>query len=697
MPTRELAYASVRVYAAGHGDPILIDPGLAWYDVIGPDGFRAGTPEVNARGLPLTQWVDGVGLCPRAFPIPQDSRFSQGTASGGTWEERQIATGRNTYRLNQIDTANTVTSWSWTFTSQAHPANPQFAFSLILPDTPSDWDYATYPPFIRVEVGASYGVELSKDGTSLVRFVAGSWRWVADLPNPPRAAGYSDGEEVWLWFRVLRGQVAISFDFGRSYTLYAPAGESLSIPAGHVVLRGRGGAVTGGLHQLKTFEGDWDSSVKHLERPRVSATETFGGSRYDGSVAFTDLGDPAARLAQYRVTLSPAETSGTLWDWYDSPTLYAAQVRIAPVVQTLGSDYTTPWDDDLWSIRISKPVALSGTSATVVFRVPAFEANELEGYRWRKVEILTGYHLSDGSDEVYTSLVGYLEEWSAEWSDEFEQWVITWKVANASARFRRNPWGPFRQVVLAGQTPNAAADEILYWHGLNSSYRSWHVAGSLGVIDPGAPESPCELTHPTELPWETLERIFAERFLEVGVADDGTFFTLPKDYAGGSVTMTYHGGDPDGGDDERNRPARISRRTDYKESYTAALVYGTDANGQFVFATAYDSDAETNVASPRFSQWRECILKEIPGTPSGAYLVGHCQALAQERFPLHAEADVVVPVDPRRSRREKVALYGYEGGDIADGEEFVILTLEHAWEAGKGLTALSTQAGLRRL
>ncbi|MGV3723019.1 MAG: hypothetical protein ACO1SX_19135, partial [Actinomycetota bacterium] len=678
-------------------DPIVIDPGLIWYDVIGSDGFLAGLPEVNASGLPLTQYIEGVGLCSRAFMFPQDSRLSHGTDDGGSWEEREIATGRAAYRMNQTDSANSLTSWSWTFNSQAHPANPQFAFSLILPDTPTDWDFDTYPPFVRVEVGESYGVEFNKDGTSLVRYLADAWRWVADLPTPPRGAGFTDGEEIWLWFRVLEGQVAVSFDYGRSYALYSPPGEAVVIPAGHVVLRGRGGCVTGGLHQLKTFEGDWDSPGKNLERLRITATETFEGSRYSGSVAFTDLGNPLARQAQYRATLSPVPISGTLWDWYSSPVLRAVQVRIAPTVQTIGSDYTTPFDDDLVSIRISKPVALSGTTATVVFHVPAHEENSLEGYRWRKVELITGYHLSDGTDEVYTSLVGYVEEWSAEWSDELELWTVTWKIANASARFRRNPWGPFRQVCLAGQTPNAAADEILYWHGLNSSYRDWHAAGSGGVIDPGAPESPCELTNPTELPWETLERIFAERFLEVGVADDGTFFTLPKDYAGGSVTMTYHGGDPDGGDDERNRPSRISRRTDYKESFTAALVYGVDANGQFVFATAYDSEAETNVASARFSQWRECVLKEIPGTPHGAYLVGHCQALAQERFPLHAEADLVVPVDPRRSRRERVALYGYGGGDIPDGTEFVILTLEHTWEAGKGLTALSTQAGLRRI
>lgn len=697
MPTRDLPYASVRVYNPGHGDPILIDPGLAWYDVISPEGWRAGTPEVNASGYPLTEFIDGIGVVPRAFMVPQDSRYSDGAANGGAWEERQIATGRNTYRLNQIDTADTVTSWSWTFTSQDHPADPGFAFSLILPDTPPNWDFDTYPPFIRVEVGESWGVQFAKDGTFLMRFVSGAWRWVSDLPSPGRAVGYADADEVWLWFRVIRGKICISFDFGRSYALYCPEGETVTIPAGEVVLRGRGGAVTGGLHQLRTYEGDWESSLKYLERIRVGAVETFAGSRYDGSVAFTDLGDSLAQIAQYGVTFTPVAITGTLWDWYTSPALYAAQVRIAPVTQTIGSTYTTPWDEELWSVHISKPVRLDGSTATIVFRVPAFEANSLEGFRWRKVEIITGYHLSDDTDEVYTSFVGYLEEWSAEWSDEFELWTVTWKVANASARFRRNPWGPFRQVVLAGQTPNAAADEVLYWHGLNSTYRDWHIWGSIGVIDNGAPESPCELANPTELPWETMERIFSERFLELGVADDGTLFTLPRDNAPASVTNEYHGGDPDGGTDERNRPSRISRRTDYKESYTAALVYATDERGQFVFATAYDSTAETDVTSERFSQWRECVLKEIPGTPSAAYLVGHCQALAQERFPIHAEADVVVPVDPRRSRRERVALYGYEGGDISDGEEFVILTLDHGWEAEKGLTALSTTAGLRRI
>jgi hypothetical protein len=707
MPvTRDQPYISVRLYDAGHGDPIVIEPGTAWYDVM-EQAAGTGTPSVDANGFPLTEFIPGVGLCCRAFLVQKSLTTAQGSTSSGTWEDRALATGRYIGRISQLDTAASLTSWSYRW-GYPHPANPQVAFSLLLFDTPSDWDYATYPPFVRIELGNAYGLQFTKDGAFLMRFVAGAWRAVMSLPNPPRSGGYQDAEETWIWVRVLRGTLLISFDGGNSYASYTEPG-GVTISAGQIVLRGRGGAVTFGIHQLISYAATWDSAVRYVDRSRAAATATFTGSRYEAptgtasnsSVGFTDLGVPLARQQQYRATLTPAVTTGTLWDWYHSPVLYAAMYRTAPLLQTIGNNSTTPYDTLLTSFRINKPRDLAGGSATFTVELDAYEENELRGLLLRKVEIDLGYRLSDGNDDFVTAFTGYITEISASWGEELSKAVVTFQCANASLRLRRNPWGPFLQSVLSGQTPNAAGAEILEWHGLNSSYYSWSAYGASGVIDPGSPEEPCELCNITELPWETLTRIMDERYLEVGVDDTGVFFTLPKNYASAIVDVELRAVPEDPTDpeatDQREMPKSLSMRMDALEGATAVICYARDANGQFVFASAVDVSAETDITSNRFRPWKETVLREIPGTVTAGYLAGHAANLAQLKFRLNEEADYSVPIDFRRSRRDRVALYGFQGVDAPDGTECVILTMEHSGQRQQGLLEMETKAGLQRL
>lgn len=702
MPaTRDFPFASVRVYDVGHGDPVVTDRGLGWYDVLA-ESFESGDSEVNANGLPLLEVIDGVGLCCKAFPVAKDTRLTHGTASGGSWEEeRHSSGGDRAYRVTQYDSAATATAWSWTNNSQAHPADPQLAFSLLLPDTPSDWDFAAYPPFIRVELGASYGVQFGKDGTFLMRYISGAWQAVKSLPTPSRSSGYTDAEEVWCYVRVLRGLVCVSFDFGQSYTTYAPTGEAATIPSGKVILRGRGGAVTFGLHQLICYEADYDSQLRQLERPRASATTTFTGSRYDlngGTVTFTDLGVPLSSVAQYRATLAPVAVTGTNWNWYQTPVLYATQYRIARVIQNIGTNYTTPIDDALVSIRISKPRALDGSTCTIVFEVNAFDANTLDGYKYRRVDVITGYRLSDGNTEEYASGTFYITEISAEWGagEDFSKIKVTWTCVNLSGLLKQDGWTVLRQYALGGQTPNAAGDEILYHHGLNSSYRSWHAYGAAGLIPYGAAENPVELTNADEYPWETLVRIFEERYLEVGIDDSNVAFTLPLNYVSATVDDTLRA-TPVSATDERNQIERLAYRIDYRETADSAIVYATGENGQLVLSATYDADAQSDTASARFSPWRRTVQKRLDGTPNAAYALGHLQSLAQQTFQLPREADFSIPIDPRRSRRERLALYGFAGLGIPDATEFVLLTLEHVWERQQGLTSLKTTGGLARL
>jgi len=699
-PTRDYPYALVEVYKPAHGDPVLIDPGLAWYDVLA-SSFGSGLPSVNSSGIAYLEQVEGIGVCCRPFLVTQDTRLSHFTRTGGSWEEERFsAGGARGYRVTQYDSSSTVTSWSATSTYSA-PTDAQYAFSLVLPDTPSDWDFTTYPPFIRIELGASYGVQFTKDGSYLMRFVSGAWRVVADIPSPPKGEGWTDAAEVWVYVRVLRSQVCVSTDLGRTYTRYTPSDGAATIPGGKIVLRGRGGSCTFGIHQLKAFAGTWDSQAKPLERSRVAATVTFTGSRYDengGTVAFTDLGTPTARLAQYRATLTPpTATPGAAFSWYFTPVLYAVNYRIAPTVQAGGTDPPEALPGDLLSVRIVKPLALDGTSATISFAANAYDNNTKKYYRWRKVRIYVGYHLSDGTDETYGPYYFYVADQTTSWSEELSQVIVTWNLLNISARFKRDPWSPFRQVALCGQTPNAAAVEILTWQGLNSSYFSGHSAAATGLIPLGMAEEPCELTTAQEMPWETLRRIQKERFLELAITDAGVITPVPLNYVSATVDHVLRSTAPSTGEDERNTSKSLSTRTDYKESCTSVLVYCKDESGNMVFSGAVDSTAETDATNERFSGWRETRLLELNGTASAGYLLGHAQALAQEGFALKDEADFSIPVDPRHSRRERWALYGFQGQGIVDGTEFVLLTQEINYAANSDLATLTTTGTLRRV
>lgn len=701
-PTRKHPYLSVRLYNVGHGDPLCPDEGLGWYDVV-EKTWKSGTLSRAANGFAHLECLEGIGLTCRPVLMPKDTALSHFTTSGGAWQEIWPDTGPRVKHLDQYDTAATVTSWSATWQHQ-HAADPQLAFSLILDDTNSDWDWTNVNlwPFVRIELGGAWGVQFTKDGCFLVRLIGGSWQAVKDLPSPPKGGGYQDVEACWIYFRVLRGQIGISFDFGKSYEWYSPPDGPASVPRGRIVLRGRGGSATFGVHQLKFVAGTFTSHTKTLERARTAATVDFTGSRYDlngGTVNLADTGQPLARLAQWQATVTPIATTGTLWDFYSAPVLYSVAYDLAPVVQNTGQDHTTPWDDHLLRGKVIKPQELDGSSAEFTFSANADEALDLDtvSYRFRKCELYIGWRMSDDSIEDYQSFTGYIEEISVAWGDNPAKVEVTIKLTNGSARFKRSPWTVFRQFVLSGRTPNQVGDFVLTRKGLNDSYSDWHAAGQYGVIPYGSPEEPNELTPPSELPWETLKRIFDERGLELGVSDDGVIFTLPKQYAGAAVALTVRA-TPQLAASIWEQARSLGYRIDYKESATCAIAYGTDESGTLALAMTHDEDAETNTASPRFTPLgRETRVKELSGTPTQGYAMGHCQSLAGDSFRVHRDADFVIPMDPTRGRRELVEMVGFEGCGIPDNTQFVLLTLTTDVDLSRGIYGLETNGGIKRL
>jgi hypothetical protein len=393
--------------------------------------------------------------------------------------------------------------------------------------------------------------------------------------------------------------------------------------------------------------------------------------------------------------MTPGSESGTPFTWYHSGAVRAVHYRVPPIVQTTGNDWSTPFDATLKSGKVVKPFELSGTNASFSFYANAFSANDFDGYRWRRMEIWLGWWLDDGTLQEYQAFVGYVQGWSSTWDGQIGKVLVTFQLHNGSARLKRCPWTPFLQLPLSGQTPNAAALEILEAYGLNASYFAFHLAGELGASGPGSPEDPPELTSADETGWESLVRIQAERDLEVGIADDGTFLPVPRRLSTGTLARTVYAGE--GAADVWEQVRRMTYTTDYSESGTGALVYGTDASGRMVFQYDVDNSALTDTGDPRFCAWPEVRQLSLSGTPDVGLVTGHCQSLAGDTFVVKREGSLTLPFDPTLSRRDELALVGFAAAGVPDGTHFVMTTLEHGWETAKGYLDLTTEVGLARV
>lgn len=708
MPvTRESPLVSVRVFDVGHGTSTALDYGLGWYDALN-GSWQHGRSDRTAAGVGKLQYIPDIGLVCRAFVVPKDTRLSHWThattlndvATASTWEEvRPLGGVYRTYRLVQYDTSAGIKGG---LASQfSLPANAEVAVSLTLDDSPPDWGTSVEPQVRIAFGGGAWAVRIAKAGTMLERAVGGIWVHADDLPSPARGAGYADLDEIWLYVRPLRGKLAFSFDFGATYHVYAlPDGSAISVPAGQVAVATQGGRVGFGLHQLQMVAGTFTSSARDTLKVRGAVTATVTG-RYDangGTVAFTDAGSGPARRAQYAALLTPGTVSAVPFAVYRSPALYAVTYRLPQVLTQYGDDYTTPWDDALLGVDIDKPVELDAAVATLRLHQDAWELFDLEdeSLRFRLVQIILGYHLSDETTEEYIAFTGFVRTVDLEWSDEWGATVVTVALDNGSARLKRGSWTPLDLIPFGGMTPNAAANTLLTLRGIDPALAEWHPVGALRALDPGSPEEPFELMRAQELPWETLKRLLGYENLEPVPFDDGTFGSVVKDYVEPEVSWTYRA-TPESMTDVRELLRRVRHRIDYSESATAVLVYAEGSDGSLLMLGTGDAAAETDLTSARYMLWRDTVVEQVSGGADVGTLAGRLEALARQYLPLKYQGELEAPIHVGLTRRMRIAVYGCAGVGIPDGTEFALMTLHHSARVNEGLTELSTQAGFRRL
>lgn len=692
MPTRKEAITRVKLFDVGQGDPIVTDHGLGWYDSLEKSNEFV-TPTYRSDGFPHLEYLDLIGMTCRPRVVKKDTLASSYTLSGGGWESVAPMYGSPRWkRLVQVDSSSGVL---YSATSKFElPANPHVALSMLMAETPADWDSEEQPPFARVEFGVTMALQLDKNGLFLLEGSPSGWQMSKEMSRPSNGEGYTDIDEMWFYIRPMGEKLCISVDHGKHYDAFLDFGI---IPSGPIIFRGQGGNAAFGLHQIQYETGSYWSMRHDAGGSRVGPVPVITG-RYEtpngSAVAFLDASSPLDSVAQYKATLTPGTQVIQPFTFYTPPVLGAVQFEYPTVIQTTGNAGSNPWDPWLLSASVELADDISESSCVLRFHHDAHTAFVGE-FRWRKVEVTQGYKLSDDTEELYTTFVGYIGAVDLN-REEFGSVGVQVTVENTSISLRRQEWSPFDIVTLGGMTVNAAADYVLLKAGRNFSYRNWHADGNLILLPAGTPEEPFEMLKPRETYWETLVRIFGYANLELGVADDGTFFTVPEGYVSPTVDYHYYP-TPEALVLLQQQIANINNSFDAGPSGTAVIVTGKLEDGTEGMFYAVDSDAESNIASGRFSPWRELIQEEVSGISTPGLLIGRAQALAAKHFALRFELQVSVPIDFTVVRRMRVAIHGCTSIGIGEGEEYGVFPVSHSSNTGETLATMRTEMGLRRL
>jgi hypothetical protein len=713
------ARASVDVYGTLTGDPICIDHGYGQYDIV-EKSYKRAVFDFGATGKPFLDVKEGIGLSMRPVLVPKDTRKNDYTLTpASSWDEWRPQSGG--YRVYRIRHFSAALGEQFSAPSKHQlPENPDFAFELLPSDTPAGWDPAIHgEPFYRLVFGGgTWGIYLGKNGGNFLQQNTGSgWESVAELPSVPKGSGLADQDATWVFIRVVRGQLQISMDFGKSYDPYPESPNvntaAVFIPAGYIGLEGAGGIVSLGVHQLDYTGGNFYSAPRDALEQRALAIPTITGryqAPYGSSVIFANASTNGGRNVQYRVTMAPGSRGGYPWPIKSSPSLQATTFRYPVVRNVTVPAITNPWNQWLKGIDIDKPPNLDGGTATIYLEKDAWSALPGIGI-WTKIRINLGYYMDDGTTEWYVAFTGYCRDPVLAWSQKFSRQMVTITADNATVRFKRTRWTPHDVVPLGGLVPNAAADYILKTEGLmdeagiDTSYRNWTTFNNTAIrpLEEGLGESPGHLIRVDATKWSTFMSIFEPYGVEMGADDYGVYITLPEGYIDPTVTKVLRAdiasGSPAYAGDLReliDSQGGITSRLDSSDRCTAVMVIGELPDGSQGIAWSRDSAAETNAAAVNACPWREVVQEIRDGVHSQWELMGRNSALSFQNYRLKWFADAESPIDPRAGRKQRVAVYGCEGIEIPDGKQYSIAAIHHSYRADMPWNELHTTYGLER-
>lgn len=707
----------ILVYDAGQADPVVTDRGYVFHDILA-NSYLLGQSSLGSGGFPDLIFYPEIGLTNHVELRAKDTLALDWTLSpnAGSWSQWRPDTGRyRTFRLVMYNTGNDLFDFSATSRTFL-PPNPSFVVSLWTSDTPADYPSDTHEPAVQIEFGAAhcrFSVRLEKNGRYLLLKwdpALNDWAWARDLTCPPKGRGVGDNDELFIWFRCLRGKIGVSAG-GGVYEWFGKPGQ-YDVPSGKVTVRGRGVEVGFGLHDLVPTEGVWRSP------PQPTLTSSLFGSalitgRYDQppgtDVQFADVSDTVAALAQYEALLTPASDGSC-------PVLYSTTLRYLANFDVPTLDTTEPWTGEAPTngravgARISGPPDLKGATCSIRIKlnpgdVPLSALRRRKIEVWRKLRIYTDEEAFTDTDWVQR-FTGYVRHKRTSQSAYGDGWQTL--ELGAMDHWTRPEWWPTDILPLGGMVLNDALDYVLGTEGVEGAnlpnYRGWHILGDLFRLDPGLAEEPFELLRPGERKAATMDRIVGYAGMELGIDNEGKLFTLVKCPSGvPATTGVSHDYHASGNNDLLQLAEDVEQEVDYDQSSTAVYMSGrSQVDGGAMVTYAVDLTAEQDRSSDRFCPWREGGpdgQEEVQDPCSIGMLAFRTAAKAYDLFPIKWEPNVGAYLNPDMSRRDEILLYGCEDQDVPDGTRHVVVALEEDFQVplDGGPNTLKIEMGLFRM
>lgn len=712
MAERKWAVASAEVFDVAHGDPLMTDRGFSRLDIMRKE-LTNGTIECFLNGARKLEFLDDLGMSIRPYITPVNMRLSQYTATpSGSWDEIQSVGGtKDVYHLRYSDALGTA----WNLTSNYNiAANPVFAVSLIIPETRNNWDFTNNEPYIRITFGnGKWSVLLSKQyGSFLQVNVAGFWQVAADLKGGDGRIARALTDEKWVTIRCEFGAIMVSLDMGFSWEIFiANDGMPINVPAGPFAISGQGSAPIIGLGEVVPAVASYKGPAWDSFDVRTAGTDAIITGRSiipaaGGSLTFSDISDPEARIGQYEATFTPVQIQTFPFRMWNSPLLQNVTFRYPFERITTTNVFSTPWDQYITDVDVKKPEKLSEGTCSITLQLPAhtYDPTMFDGIRYRKVRVKLGYKMDDNTVEWETVYTGYVDDLTLTW-DNFGSIIAQVSLINIAGLLKTKFWRPLDSGAFAGMTPQAVGNFIVKSEGfmdedeLDSTYVAWFtVSTGTQPLPLGEWDHPFETIKPGENKFATLERIFDYYGFEIAVDNDGVLVALPKNWLNAANPHTLYVADPAMLDDIRKQISSMSTHFNIKDSASMVMLYGRLENGQTAIMYAVDDPAEIDATSERFTPFRNMILEEFSsahGRPDEALMLEKLNNVSRDNLGYKKEPQISFPADIRRSRRDLITVIGAGQLKIPDNTQLALMSQSLKFTKQQGLGEITNNCAMK--
>lgn len=715
MSTTTLYRPSVKVAPIAQGDAYVTDHGLAWYDLV-EDSFQWAGGNYDPKGLSYLEAIEHVGVLARPYLGLKDTLKAHWAFSGsGNWEDRDSVSGSpGVKRLMQylVDTTSVYLA-TCNFT---HPQDPNFALTLIIPPSPRTWDTTGLPPYVRLEFGnGEWAVHFEATGNYLLRWIAERWVVVGDLDDLSLGQGYAQIDEKVLFIRCASGKLLVSTNYGKTYKRYENFDDTpIVVAGGKFGLRGQGGQVIFGIHELQYQNGSYlDSVTINTFTSRLAVFPTFDLTRSflppGTNIVMTDRSDPFIGKAAYRATFTTTFSARTNLRYYYTPVLRATVMQYPVAVSSFIPDSDTPWDAKLWNVNVTDPFELANSTATWRFDIDPGDAVD-ENYRLRKVQIVVYVETWDNYEtdsptlthtDNFVLFTGYITGFTLNDGDG-EGAFAEFTAGTLAAKLKRTEWDFNWIIPLGGLDAGTAADLVLYTEGLTAADRAWwEPISSAWLLPFGLHREPFMMLKRKQKKWRTLEDIFSYPQLELGVLRDGTLATVPKNYYTG-VVHQVQGQIPTDKKDLSDAVVSLQTKVNYQDTTTVAITYAKAFDGSGLVGFIVDLEAEQNPTSPRFCPQREAAQQDVDFKAETGTVQGKTLDLAYDMLVKKKEPDLQIPLGRSSlaiGRRDFIQPYGMADLQLEDGVYYWVMSMTRnlAMDRRSGKVNLNVSAGVRKI